>query len=252
MKSAIFLTIAVAAGGWYAAGLVGNGYSRVVDRPEAQVVAALEDLDITAQPGNPGTDSSRSGGVLPDIRLEKAQDRMTWWVMSGNKVAVKMTATLLPIDGGARTRVTTSVERGDAPDDVVSPAFRSTGITSGLFSAAVEGELDKLVAPPHASEEFCRELMEKFVASNEANRESAGEPHSLGQAIGAGAKTVIRLNAMEAELRRQGCPTESSSGFKKVESRMGPAEPDMRPAPTRPRDNETPADTAGDGLPDEH
>lgn len=252
IRSGIFLTCAVIAGGWYAGGFFGNGYSRVVDRPEAQVVAALEDLDITAQPGNPGTDPSRSGGVLPDIRLEKARDRMTWWVMSGNKVAVRMTATLTPIDGGARTKVTTSVERGDAPDDFVSPAFRSTGVTSGLFSMAVEGELNKLIAPPRASEEFCRELMEKFVAANQANREIEGEPRGLGQAIGAGAKTILRLNAMEAELRRQGCPTEPTGGFKDVQSKMGPAEPEMLPAETPPGGREDLKDTAGDGIPDAH
>ena len=250
IRSGIILTCAVVAGGWYAGGFIGNGYSRVVDRPQAQVAAALEDLDITAQPGNPGTDPSHSGGALPDIRLEKAQDHMTWWVMSGNKVAVKMTALLTPIDNGTRTKVTTRVERGDAPDDVVSPAFRSTGITSGLFSMAVEGELNKLVAPPRASAEFCRDLMAKFVAANEANRAVEGEPRNLGQAIGAGAKTVLRLNAMEAELRRQGCPTEPAGGFKDVQSQMAPAEPEMRPSELRPGGSESRVDTAGDGIPD--
>ena len=125
----------------------GNGYSHVVDKPQSEVVAALEDLDITAQPGNPGTDPSASGGVKPDIRLEKAADHMTWWVMSGDKVAMAMTANFEPLDGGERTRVTTSVARGDAPDDLVSPAFRSTGITSGLFSVAVDNELEKMTAP---------------------------------------------------------------------------------------------------------
>ena len=104
---------------------IGNGYSHVVDRPQSEVVAALEDLDISAQPGNPGTDPSRSGGVKPDIRLEKASDHMTWWVMAGDKVATIMTVTFEQLDGGKRTRVTTSVKRGDAPDDIVSPAFRS-------------------------------------------------------------------------------------------------------------------------------
>src|ERR1700760_2036272 len=55
----------------------GNGYSHIVDKPQADVVAALEDLDITKQPGNPGTDPSASGGVAPEIRLEKAADHMT-------------------------------------------------------------------------------------------------------------------------------------------------------------------------------
>lgn len=44
-------------------GLGGGAYSREVGRPPAEVMDALADLDITAQPGSPGTDPSRSGGV---------------------------------------------------------------------------------------------------------------------------------------------------------------------------------------------
>ena len=146
IKRGIFvglLALALAGCNW-----IGNGYSHVVDRPQADVVAALEDLDISTQPGNPGTDPSVSGGVKPDIRLEKAADHMTWWVMAGDKVATTMTATFEPLDGGKRTRVTTSVAARRRARRRVSPAFRSTGITSGLFSMAVEGELNKMTAPP--------------------------------------------------------------------------------------------------------
>ena len=135
------------------------------------MVAALEDLDITAQPGNPGTDPNASGGVKPEIRLEKAADHMTWWVMSGNQVAVTMTTSFEPLDGGKQTRVTTSVARGDAPDERVSPAFRSPGATSAFFAMAVDGELNKLTAPRAASAETCNALMERFRDENLANTE---------------------------------------------------------------------------------
>ena len=186
----------------------GNGYSHVVDKPQSAVVAALEDLDIGAQPGNPGTDPAASGGVRPDIRLEKAADHMTWWVMAGDKVAISMTANFEPLDGGARTRVTTSVARGDAPDDVVSPAFRSTGITSGLFSLAVEGELNKLTDGPRASAADCREIVEKWREAGEAEAMARprDDPKNLGQAMANGARDTIKLQAMADALRRRGCP----------------------------------------------
>lgn len=47
-------------------------------RPPAEVMAALADLDITAQPGSPGTDPSRSGGVEPVFLLDRQPDRMIW------------------------------------------------------------------------------------------------------------------------------------------------------------------------------
>ncbi|MDB5678779.1 MAG: hypothetical protein JWM94_1781 [Sphingomonas bacterium] len=226
----------------------GNGYSHVVDKPQSEVVAALEDLDITAQPGNPGTDPKASGGTLPDIRLEKAADHMTWWVMSGDKVAISMTANFEPLDGGKRTRVTTSVARGDAPDDSVSPAFRSVGITSGLFSLAVEGELNKLTDGPRASAEDCREMIEKWREAGEAEAEMRPQerPQNLSQAIGEGARNTIKLQAMADALRRRGCPTGGGGAFAPVSSEMKPADDSDAP---RPRETDS-ADTSGDGIPD--
>ncbi|WP_254557910.1 hypothetical protein, partial [Salmonella enterica] len=80
-------------------------------------------LDVRNEPGSPGTDPSRSGGVLPDFKLEREPGKMTWLVMAGDKVATRMIATLEPIKDGAATRIKASVERGDAPDDITSPAF---------------------------------------------------------------------------------------------------------------------------------
>ena len=183
-------------------------YTRDVGRPQAQVMQALQDLDITDQPGAPG--STPQNGVQPRIRLEKAADRMTWFVMSGDKVAVAMTAHFEPLDNGAKTRVRASVERGDAPDDFVSPAFRSTGLTMGLFGIALEGELNRLTMPGFNPAK-CAELLQRF--QNEGiERVTAGgaeQPQNLGQAIGQTGKSMIRLGAMEAEMRRNGCPTDA-------------------------------------------
>ena len=149
---AMILMMPLALGGLWASGALGGStYSRDVDRSPAQVMAALSDLDVRGQPGAPGTDAAASGGVAPLFRTERGPNQISFVVMSGNRVATRMTAMLEPLDGGARTRVTAAVERGDAPDDFVSPAFRSEGITLGLFTMAIEGELNELTGPPRRS-----------------------------------------------------------------------------------------------------
>ena len=200
-----------------------DSYTRVVDRPIDQVREALADLDISAQPGAPGTDASRSGGVLPVFRLETAENAMTWFVMSGDKVAVTMTAMLEPINDGKATRVTTKVARGDAPDDFVSPAFRSVGLTLGLFSMAVEDELNELVTP-EGNPADCAVLMQRFEDENLSDTDRRTQTSGL-DATSDVAKTVMRLNAMEAELRRNGCPLNSGYEARSVDSQMAPAEP---------------------------
>jgi hypothetical protein len=204
----------------YATGGLGfGGYTREVGRPPAEVMEALADLDITAQPGSPGTDPSRSGGVQPVFLLERAPDRMIWSVMSGDQVAVRMIAIVEPVQGGKHSRVTAEVERGDAPDDFVSPAFRSTGITMGLFGMALEEELNELTAPPLADQAKCDALMAEFEAGNMAA--GFGErPDNLQQAVGNTAKIAIRLHAMEAELRRNGCPTQHRRDFGEASDEM--------------------------------
>ena len=207
-------------GGAYATGAFDSSYSREVDRPMPQVMAALVDLDIREQPGQPGTDPSRAGGVTPVFLLERTAQSMTWKVMSGRQVATSMTVTFEPLDGGKRTRVTAEVERGDASDDFVSPAFRSEGLTLALFSMAVEGELNELTRPA-ADPAKCRELMERFEGGAFASV-GEGRPSSLKEAVGSTAATGLRLGAFEAELRRNGCDTDSPAGeFTPVESMMG-------------------------------
>lgn len=216
VRSFALLAPLVAGGLWLSGLLGGSAYSRVVDRPPAEVMAALEELDIRKQPGQPGTDPAASGGVAPTFVTEHVQDGISFLVMSGDKVATRMTAHLEPVDGGRRTRVTASVERGDAPDERVAPAFRSKGVTMGLFSGAIEGELNRLMAQQLTREE-CRELEQRLLL---ANAPVAAEPRSFAQAIGGTAKTVIALGAVEAELRRRGCRTAAAEDLKPVEERM--------------------------------
>jgi len=193
-------------GGLYVAGIFdGVGYDREVAHPPAEVMAALADLDITAQPGSPGTDSSRSGGVAPVFLLEREADRMIWTVMSGDKVALRMTAIVQPVKDGSHSRVTAYVEPGDAPDDFVSPAFRSKGIAMGLFGVALEGELNELTMPAAADAATCDALLARFELENLQAGFAGADPNNTAQAIGSTTKMVMKLHAQEAELRRNGC-----------------------------------------------
>jgi hypothetical protein len=231
MSLKAFLLLApLALGGWWFAGGAG-AYSREVDRTPAQVMAALADLDVRGEPGAPGTDPSRSGGVPSLFRTERGPNEISFVVMSGNQVATRMTARLEPLDGGRRTRVTAEVQRGDAPDDFVAPAFRSHGITMGLFTMALEGELNELTLPARKSAAECQELTRNLLEANAPA--GAGErPANLRQAFGNGARVIMTLNAVEAELRRQGCDTNGRGGgdrFEAARNAMGAAPPPGSP-----------------------
>lgn len=228
LKGAVVFAFLFAAIGYVFGAFGTGGYSRTVSRPPAEVMAALERLDITAQPGAPGSTAAAAGGVKPLFRLAKGPDRMTWYVMSGDKVATAMTASFDPVDGGRGTRIRTAVERGDAPDDVVSPAFRSKGLTMALFGMAIEGQVNKLVAPPAASAETCQKLIDAMTDDNRLALGN-GQPGNLTQGFANGAHTLMRLNAMEAELRRNGCDTNNDGSFHAVRSEMGPADPPGEP-----------------------
>ncbi|HEU0043094.1 MAG TPA: hypothetical protein VFQ64_00835 [Sphingomonas sp.] len=222
-KSIAAVLLLVFAGGYFVGAFGPQAYSRTVSRPPAQVMAALEDLDLTAQPGAPGSTAQAAGGVKPLFRLQRDGNRMTWWVMSGDKVATAMTATFEPADDGRATLIRTSVERGDAPDDFVSPAFRSKGLTMALFAMALEGEVNKLVQPAAASAEDCQKLLDGFTDHNLA---AIGErPEGFRQGMAEGAKNIMRLHAMEAEMRRNGCDTNQDGDFQPVQQQMAPADP---------------------------
>lgn len=192
---------------WVSGVLGGPAYSRDVARPMAEVVQGLSDLDLTKQPGAPATDPERSGGVPNLFRLEQQGNELHWVVTSGDKVAMTMIAALTPIDA-THTKVTARVERGDAPDDFVAPAFRSKGVTMGLFAIALEDELNDLTKPPQRGVEECAAIFEKLMRANFGEFPQP-EPETLSGAIAKGARTSMKLAAVQAEARRQGCEPRS-------------------------------------------
>jgi hypothetical protein len=224
MKEVFVLGGLLLAGAYFAGVFdAGGGIQRVVDRPVAQVARALDDLDISDQPGSPGTDATASGGVKPMIRHDRTSTGIVYTVMSGDKVATRMFADLTPVDDGKRTKVTARVERGDAPDDLVSPAFRSTGITVGLFSMALEDELNDLTRPVAASAERCQEMVEEWRLRGARETMDNGvpaRPENLQAAFGETARNIVKLNAMEQKLRAAGCDTSDRGEFRPVEQRM--------------------------------
>jgi hypothetical protein len=205
---------AILSGGAYLGGAFDPGdYARVVGASPIEVRAALQDLDIRDAPGEPGTDPSRSGGVAPLFELTEQGNDMVWTVRSGRDVAIRLIAHLEPMDGGTRTRVTTTVERGDAPDDLVPPAFRSVGITSGLFNMVLEDQLDDLTRPPSPDPEACRELSLKLL-------EASAPPPDQQIGFAGVARTALTLSAVEGKLKAAGCDT-GFQKFREVSNEMG-------------------------------
>ena len=220
--------------GWMMVGGV-SGYSRVVDKSPTDVAAAIADLDIRHAPGSPGTDAMASGGELPTFSVESAPDHVTYIVMAHGQVATRMTAWLEPIDGGKRTRVTASVDRGSAPDDYVSPAFRSTGITMGLFTAMLEDQLDSLVFKIGPWGPHCDAVMARF-----ENGEMQPPPQTITQGIAQTARLTMSLGQLDKELKAAGCPPNANGdaprdrdGFTPVRSQLSdspsPSEPPFDP-----------------------
>jgi len=220
---AFSVLLPVAFGGVYFAGGFESPFSRDVARPQAEVMSALADLDIRKQPGAPGTDASLSGGVPSLFKLERGSNSMTWLVMSGDQVAMRMIASFEPINDGKGTRVVTSVGRGDAPDDIVSPAFRSEAVTLGLFSVAVDDELTRLTRKHAPSTVDCVRLYNTLIKSH-APASASSRPTELKQAVAGVAKTTLMLTAVDGELRRNGCDNHFNSG------RSGLVEPDAATA----------------------
>jgi hypothetical protein len=216
MSLKVFLFLApVALGGWYVTSGSGGGFSQEVDKSPQQVLAEISDLDIRRQPGAPGTDPAASGGVPSEFRTERTADGITFVVMSGNQVATRMIARLEPLDGGRRTRVTAQVVRGDAPDERVAPAFRSNGVTLGLFSAALRDELGTAGAAPRKSLEECRQLEIQLLDSNSPTDNPM--------------EAIRSLHRMSRELQSQGCnPGEAvrlNGPLAEPSNRMGSAPP---------------------------
>ena len=213
--------------GLYLHGAFGPGYSRNVGAPQEQVREALRDLDIREAPGEPATDPTRSGGVEPVFQLTEQGNDMIWTVTSGSQVAVKMIAHLEPTDGGRHTKVTAEVERGNAPDDFVAPAFRSTSLTRSLFGMVLDQELDEMFVTQARDSEACQKIVDDFQNSGP----QWGEDQ---RGFGGVAKTALRLNALESKLKAAGCPTGFQGKFEPVSSQMGEdSSPPPMPAPDR-------------------
>lgn len=202
---------ALLVGGLYALGAF-DAYPRTVDGSPQEVMAELADLDIRELPGEPGSTAEAAGGVLPRIQLRRAPDRLEWVVLSGSQVATTMIARFEAVDGGARTRISAWVERGNAPDTFTSPAFRSEGMTLGLFQGALDAELDEMVAPGWGPE--CDALNERIMLGSDAD--PVGRDNPLG--------AIARVRGMHAELVARGCNPDKAPGageFRPVSNRMG-------------------------------
>lgn len=134
----------VALGALYFMGVLsGPAYSQDVDQPPERVAEALADIEIGMLP----TGSGEAYSSVPPITMTRTADRLIWTVTSGEEVAMTMTASLTPLDGGTRTRVTGTVEKGSLSDpDKVSPAFRTPAAMETLFSMALGAELAEFTA----------------------------------------------------------------------------------------------------------
>lgn len=205
----------------------GNPFSHVIDKPQSELVAALADMDFEKSTDFAGPNLINAAGIKTEVRLEKAADHLTWWMMTGDKVAMTMTASFEPIDGGKRTRLTTAVARGDAPDAIVAPVFQSPGAVAALFAIAIDAKLQEADDPPRASTETCTALMDRFRDENLADPDLQGRPDGFAQGVGQAAKTIARLRRMEAEARLRGCPIDRAGrDFAPVSNKVKPVEDD--------------------------
>jgi hypothetical protein len=198
--------------GMYLHSAFGPSYSRNVGATPAEVRSALEDLDIRNAPGAPASDPTRSGGVAPTFQLTEQGNDMVWTIMSGDKVAVRLIAHLTPTDNGQHTKVTAEVERGDAPDDFVAPAFRSTSVTRSLFGMVLDQELDGMHVTQTADSEVCQKILHDFEASAPPPEQQTG--------FGGVARTALKLSALESQLKAAGCPVNPPSSFEEPRAQL--------------------------------
>jgi len=135
------LAVLAAAGAMLAAGCgEGDSFVKDINQPVAVVASAIQDLDVRRLPHT--TAEVGKDARLPEIRALRTADGFTWSVMSGGQAALVMTATLEPINGGAATRVTGRVAKGEASQaEAILPLFRDPDAMGRLFSVALEREL---------------------------------------------------------------------------------------------------------------
>lgn len=213
-----------------------DAFPATVDGSPEKVMAELADLHVREQPGEPGTSAEAAGGVTPRFIAMQGENLLEWRVMAGNQIAMRLVATFEPIDGGIRTRITPYVERGDAPDAYTPPAFRSTGLASGLFQAALQAEINEMNAPgwgPH-----CDKLRDEmlYAPGPEMNSDLALRQGSDGSgsdaerfAIGmqSGIGNIRKVQQMHRRLMEAGCNPDKAPGanggeFREVTDRLGP------------------------------
>ena len=208
-KEDLLLSIGIIAAGWFALSQFVN-YEISSDHEVAVVMDELADRDIRKQPGEPGSTADSAGGVLPVFRLVRTADQMEWIVMSGDKVATRMTATFEKAWTGG-TRIKTKVERGDAPDGFTSPAFRSEGLTLGLFKSAIEDDLDLIGSPGWGPE--CNDLRNEILY---------GDAGASGNPLG-------RMNLRD-DLLEMGCDVNAEpNDFKTVTDTMSDGDDSANP-----------------------
>jgi len=208
IRATFFLGLPLAAAAYFS-GIFGFHYSHVVSAPPEVVASRLGDLDFGVAPGI--SDSPSFARSL--ISHERTTNGIVWTVRSGQEVAMRFYADLTPVEQG-KTKVTTRVERGDAPDDHVAQVFREPGIALGLFSTAVEGRLAE-TAVAQRSEGECRDMVQRmFDQGTDAIEHPRPEPTTLTGAIGRTSKDAMRLAAMQQELERQGCAKFMNRGFR--------------------------------------
>lgn len=187
------------------------------DHLPSVVMRELVDLDIRKQPGEPGSTAESAGGVLPDIRLKRSGNRLEWIVMSGDKVATRMIATVSESWRGGST-ISAEVVRGDAPDQLTSPAFRSLAITLSLFRNALEEEVALIGSVGWGPE--CDALRNEIV-------------HGDGGVM----SNPLKLATFHEELREMGCDVNAEpKDFKTVTTHMDrdPVDEEKGPPPARP------------------
>ncbi len=192
----------------------GPAYSQDVDQPPERVAEALADIDLGVLPTGVGEAYSS----VPPVTLKRTAGGLSWTVMSGEEVAMTMTASLTPLDGGSRTRVTGTVEKGSLSDpNSVSPAFRTPGMMEKLFSMALGAELAEFTAagdPKKLAEAKLQKQMAsglmvagQVAANPEAVKKDMEKMQRLmsGEGFEPGSPEAIEM-AREMEMSRAGWP----------------------------------------------
>jgi len=200
--------------------LDGPAYSQDVDQPPERVAEALADIDLAVLPAGEGAIYQS----VPPVTMTRTANGLAWTVMSGDQVAMTMTASLTPLDGGRRTRVTGTVEKGSLADPgSVSPAFQTPGAMEKLFSMALGAELAEFTAagdPKKLAEAKLQKQMAsglmvagQIAANPEAVKKDMEKMQRLmsGEDFEPGSPEALQAIA-EMEQRRAGWPEPAMGG----------------------------------------